>query len=289
MGVSDLRDLSVFFISYDEPNADANWQRLSELAPDAIRVHGVLGFDAAHKTCARASATSRFVTVDGDNWVEDGALSTEIDDTNMEDACFSFKSRNIINGLEYGNGGIKIWHRETMLASNTHERSDTTDFCWDMRYYQVDSVASTTVQNCTPYQAWRAGYREGIKMSYINGKPLVDFSKQWSQIWRGNLSRLTIWASVGRDVDNGTWAMLGARSAMADMVRRRVRHTDINDYDWFSAKWSTVMNSNPEHAARELGSMLRDSCGFPIPELDADASRWFKMVYTNPKREGFML
>lgn len=282
-----LGDLDVFYISFDELNCDANWERIKILNPAAKRVHGVIGFDKAHRVCALATETRRFVTIDGDNWVNDGTFEYQLDDTNIEDVCFSFKSRNVINNLEYGNGGIKVWDRDTFLSSKTHENSNTTDFYWDIRYWQIDYHASTTVNNCTPYQAWRAGYREGIKMSYIDASPPDDFIKQWKNIFRFNLSRLSVWCSVGRDIDNGIWAMLGARQAISDLISKNVEHTWINDYKWFIEKWNQISTVNPDEVARSLRDEL-DSLGFYIPEMDAQTSSWFRMVYVNPKREGLM-
>lgn len=282
-----LKDLDIFYISFDELNCDVNWERIKNLQPAAKRVHGVIGFDKAHRTCALASETKRFVTIDGDNWVNDGIFEYQLDDTNIEDVCFSFKSKNAINNLEYGNGGIKVWDKDVFLASKTHEQSNTTDFYWDIRYWQVDYHASTTVNNCTPYQAWRAGYREGIKMTYIEDKPPENFIKQWKNIFRFNLSRLSIWCSVGRDVENGIWAILGARQAVLDLVSNNIQHTYINDYKWFKEKWKQVENADPDALSISIRTDL-EHAGFYIPEMDAVQSSWFKMVYVNPKREGLM-
>lgn len=286
MTIFAISDIDVFYISFDEPNCDANWYRIKDLHPDAKRIHGVIGFDRAHRTCALASSTKRFATIDGDNWVNDGTMTYVLDDTGMEDACLSFKSKNVINGLEYGNGGMKVWDKETFLRSNTHERANSTDFCWDIRYYQIDYPASTTVNNCSPYQAWRAGYREGVKMGYIDGKPLPDFKNDWKKIFKVNLSRLHIWASVGRDKDNGIWSILGARMAISDSMLGS-NGSRINDYHWFREKWKSVCDLDPEEAAIETGAYLSDN-GFYVPEFDANESQWVKMIYTNPKREGFM-
>lgn len=284
------QDLDIFYISFDEPNCDANWKRVLELIPNAKRVHGVVGFDAVHRTCALASKTHRFVTIDGDNWLNDGLLTYTLDDTNKTDVCFSFKSKNAINGLEYGNGGVKVWDKATYLSSKTHEStSNGTDFCWDIRYFQEDFLASSTVNNCSAFQAWRAGYREGTKMGYVDGKPLTDFRTQWTTIPKQNLSRLMTWATIGRDKANGIWAIVGARMALVDRITNTVPHTVINDYSWFVNMWETLKESNPEQEAIALGIQLTDEYNIYIPEFDDRDSMWFKMVYVNPKRSGFML
>ena len=220
------RDIDTFYISYDEPNREDNWARVKMLLPHARRTHGVKGFEAAHKACAEASTTERFMTIDGDNWLLDGSIDVMLDDTGIEDVVFSFKSRNAINGLEYGNGGLKCWNKNALLSSNTHEgSSNSTDFCWELRYFQINFLGSISVNNASSFQAWRAGYREGVKMSYVNGKPMLDPLVDTPLIYYGNRSKLNIWMSVGRDVENGIWAMLGARQGFCDLYSHAIENT----------------------------------------------------------------
>ena len=283
------RDIDAFYISYDEPNCEDNWARVLDMLPQAKRTHGVKGFDAAHKACAEASQTERFLTIDGDNWLLADGLDTKLDDTGMEDVVFSFKSRNAVNGLEYGNGGVKCWRRDVLLASNTHESSDSTDFCWDLRYYQVDTLSSIGVNNATPSQAWRAGYREGVKMSYVNGKPMSDPVADRRFIAHTNHSKLQIWMAVGRDVTNGAWAMLGARQGFCDLYSGTISNTVINDYDWFAEKWKKQQHLNTDTALSQHARRLRDEFDMFVPELDQLSSQWFKKTYVHPQRRGLML
>lgn len=294
MTVYTAREMDVYYISYDEPNCEDNWSNVQNIVPWAKRVHGVKGFEAAHKACANDSATPRFLTIDGDNWLHtnhgsDSILDIKLDDTGMEDVVFSFKSRNSINGLEYGNGGLKCWNKNTLLASNTHESSDSTDFCWALRYYQVDVLGSTSVNNATPFQAWRAGFREGVKMSYINGEPMTDPRAQMHQIPRTNLSKLHVWMTVGRDSINGAWAMLGARQGFCELYSGTISNTVINDYDWFGERWKRVAHCNLESALSQHNRRLSDEFDLYIPELDQLTSQWFKKIYMNPPRRGMML
>ncbi len=284
-----LREIDIFFISYDEPNAETNWLHLKDITNGkAKRVHHVKGFDKVHKLCAKASTTNRLVIVDGDSWVNSNTLEYTLDDTDYQTACFSFKSINFINGLEYGNGGIKVWDKNTLLDSNTHESSDTTDFCWDIPYYQIDFTSGTTVQNSSPYQAWRSGYREGVKMTYLNGKPITNWNADRKKIWKGNLSKLSVWCTVGRDVENGIWAMLGARQGLCDTLGHKINNTLINDYDWFTTQWQSIEDCNPELLACQYADTLNRIYDFYVPELDATVSKWFKHTYINPVRQGLM-
>ena len=283
------RDLDVFYISYDEPNKEDNWARVQDKLPNAKRTDGVKGFEAAHKACADASSTDRFMTIDGDNWLLDEGFDTKLDDTNMEDVVFSFKSKNAINGLEYGNGGIKCWRKDVLLSSRTHESSESTDFCWTLRYYQVDVLGSISVNNATAFQAWRAGYREGVKMSYVNGVPMLDPIADRSLIASSNYSKLNVWMSVGRDVINGSWAMLGARQGFCDLYSGTIQNTVINDYNWFDKQWKKISYLNLESALQQYNRRLRDEFNLFVPELDQLTSQWFKNTYVHPIRKGLML
>ena len=64
-------EFDIFYISFDEPDYKKNYADLLTKAPWAQHVHGVVGFDNAHKECARRSSTERFISVDGDNIVDE--------------------------------------------------------------------------------------------------------------------------------------------------------------------------------------------------------------------------
>ena len=64
-------NFDVIFISYDEPNADENYEHLKTLVQHAKRVHGVEGIDAAHKQAAKKSYSEHFFVIDGDTKVND--------------------------------------------------------------------------------------------------------------------------------------------------------------------------------------------------------------------------
>ena len=53
MTIHQMNEFDIFFLSFDEPNCEENWAKLQDIAPWAKRVHGVKGFDNAHKECAR--------------------------------------------------------------------------------------------------------------------------------------------------------------------------------------------------------------------------------------------
>ena len=287
-----LHEIDTIFISYDEPNADKHYAELLNILPWAKRVHGVHGSDAAHKAAANMSETDRFITVDGDNIVDPAFYTQEIeiDDTN-KDYVFSWAGKNAVNGLIYGNGGLKCWTKDFVLNMKTHENSDPNDsesvleFCFDPRYYQFNEHYSTSYINGSPFQAWRAGFREGVKMSLNRGRKSDDVQSVWWQ----NYQRLLIWMSVGADVKNGKWAMYGARQGCYKTNCTKWDHVNVRDFEYLTTFWKEeiepkVNDNNIDEQISNLGDSLRLDLQLEISELDENASKFFKKVYMNTPR-----
>lgn len=291
-------DYDIIYLSYDEPNAEKNYANLCKKVPWAKRIHGVKGSDAAHKACAKISETDRFITVDGDNIIDEKFLNQEIDLGEMQDlsSCvISWSAKNHINGLMYGNGGLKCWPKEYVLNMRTHENADPdnphaqVDFCWDIKYIQMNSCFSEIMNNGSAKQAWRAGFREGVKMALDRGvRPSVeDFKKNH---WK-NLHRLYIWLMVGADVEHGLWAIYGAREGLYKTMCTDWDYINVRDFDWLNDYWDNTVtqNINEENLIRkseDLADALIPFLELPISAypLEADQSKFFKTVYQNPAR-----
>lgn len=286
-----LRELSEFdfvFLSYDEPNAESLYAELVNLIPWAKRVQGVKGFDAAHRACADVADTEFFVTVDGDNRIDEQFFNVKLNISDgQDDHAWTWAGRNHVNGLVYGNGGLKLWSKAFVRNMHSHENSSNSaskvDFCWDAKYHEVFGTYSTSMINGSPYQAFRSGYREGVKMSLDNGNKVspADFAKK---IWIFNLHKLLIWCSVGADVENGIWSIYGARQGAYDCNLTDNDHTMIRDYDWFTDLWHRVKDLDPTVESIMLGDKLRRGLGIDVADLDQEQSRFFKRVYINPPR-----
>jgi len=283
-----LHDIDTIFISYDEPNADKNYSELVKILPWAKRIHGVKGSDSAHKAAANLSETDRFITVDADNIIDSKffAQNIELTDEN-NDYVFSWCGKNAINGLIYGNGGLKCWTKDFVLNMKTHENSDPNDtesvveFCFDPRYYQMNECYSTSYINGSTFQAWRAGFREGVKMSLDRGAKAVDIKRVWWQ----NYHRLLIWCNVGADVKNGYWAMYGARLGCYLTACTDWDYTQVRDFEYLTDYWKThVEHIDVEDELEGIGNNLRQNLNLEIAEMDANSSQFFKSVYQNTPR-----
>lgn len=283
----------IIFLSYDEPNAEKNYADLCNKAPWAKRVHGVKGSDAAHKACAKLSETEYFVTVDADNIVNPKFLEVEIDLPALglsSENVFSWCGKVHVNGLMYGNGGLKLWTRKFVNEMKTHENSDPSDtkglveFCFDNRYYQFNENYSESFTNETPFQAWRAGFREGVKMSLDQGAKVTNLNKIWWQ----NYQRLLIWCNIGEDVKNGAWSIYGAREGAYKTNCTDWDYANVRDFDWLTNEWETkyskITDEMLPYEIMGLGETLNRECGLELFDPDEMTSKFFKKVYTNTPR-----
>jgi hypothetical protein len=290
-------DYDIIYLSYDEPNAEKNYADLCQKVPWAKRVHGVEGSDAAHKACAKLSETERFITVDGDNRIRAEFLNQEIDFTehvDLQNAVISWCGRNEINGLMYGNGGIKCWPTDYVLNMRTHENADPNnahaqvDFCWDAQYIQMNSVYSDVFNNETPGQAWRAGFREGVKLATDRGVRITPQEFKDNH-WRC-LHWLYIWTMVGADVDNGSWAIYGAREGLYKTMCTDWDYVQVRDFKYLNSLWDEVeprvSMEGLQDSIEDLGDKILAKLDIPIAAqpLDAQQSKFFKSVYQNPSR-----
>ena len=277
----DVADLDCIYLSYDEPKKEEIWVKIQNLVPWAKRVDGVKGSDAAHKACADASDTDRFVLIDGDNipyakfFDETMAIPDE-----LNDCVFRWKARNVINGLMYGNGGLSCWTKDFVYNMRTHENSDGADeneveFCFDPKYLAMQNVYSDTHPNGSAFHSWRAGFREGVKMCLERGtKPsLEEFEKK---TFHRNFDHLLIWQCIGRDESFGLDAMMGARFGTYLTMIEDWDHTEVQDFDEIERIYKNEYNPlHMEHITQTLKKRL----GLKIEEFTDVQSTWFKHFY----------
>lgn len=291
--IINVIDQDIIFLSYDEPNAEKNYADLLSKFPWAKRVHGVKGSDAAHKACAALSETEYFVTVDADNIVNTKFQEVKIDLDALgltSENVFSWCGKVHVNGLMYGNGGLKLWTRRFVNEMKTHENSVPTDakgkveFCFDDRYYQFNESYSESFTNATPFQAWRAGFREGVKMSLDQGAKTANLKTIWWQ----NYHRLLIWCNVGEDVPNGLWSMYGAREGAYLTNCTNWDYANVRDFEWLTNEWkekySKITEEMLPYEVMGLGETLNYEHGLELESLGATGSKFFKTVYSNSPR-----
>jgi hypothetical protein len=285
-----VSDLDFVYISYAEPNREENWADLKNKVPWAKRVDGVKGFDSAHKAAAETAETDFFISVDGDNIIDESFLLQTLDWTKTnEKAVHRWRARNNVNGLVYGNGGLVGWNKETCLNMKTHENAETEenrmDFCWGMPHENLHNCYSTTVINATSQQAFIAGYREGVKMSTEKGKPIP--SGDFKSIWKNNLQILSTWCSIGADVDHGKYAMLGARmGCFYTVIEDNNDLFKISDLDEMKSYYESITTESMDEELQMFGNSLRQQIDIPIAEMDEADSRFYRFVMPQHRNRG---
>jgi len=296
MNQIDIADLDCVYLTYDEPKKEENWVKIKNMIPWARRVDGVRGSDAAHKAAAAASATERFVLIDGDN-IPDAKFfnqTLEFATKDYESAVFRWRARNAINGLMYGNGGLSSWTKTFVNSMRTHEATDgrtetQVEFCFDPLYWAMHDCYSTTHPNGSAFHAWRAGFREGVKMCLNRGtKPsLVEFK---DRVHQRNLDHLTIWHNIGADVEYGYWAMAGARQGTYMTMLTNWDYLQVQDFDALAELWRTVESSDPRLLAGRVAEDLDQQLDLPMAMLEAEQSKFFKHHYrSNWHNQGIMV
>lgn len=217
-----LSDFDVVFISYNEPNAEANWYKLKEVFPNALRVKNVKGIFEAHKRAAEIATTDMFYVVDGDaeiidNWKFD--FKPNVFDM---DCVHLWTSLNPINDLEYGYGGVKLFPRKMLLDATTW-RVDLTTGLGKLKFH--DKVSNITGFNTDEFGTWRSAFRECAKLSSsLQSEYNVETDK-----------RLDVWTTKGNDRQYGEYALHGAslgKQYGAENYDNLEALKLINNYEW---------------------------------------------------------
>ncbi len=216
----------IVFISYQEPNAEKNWELLKSRFPTAKRVHGVKGIHNAHIVAAKKCFTKMFWIVDGDAVVLDNFnFDYEVDKWNLE-TVHVWRAKNPINDLEYGNGGIKLFPRKLTMNMDVTSTDMTTSI--SEKFKAVQEVSNINEFNTDSFNTWKSAFRECVKLSskIIHRQKSEETNK-----------RLKIWTSVGADRPFGEYAIKGARAGVAFGNAGIDLHL-INDFTWLEEKYN---------------------------------------------------
>jgi hypothetical protein len=221
------RVFDIFFLSFDEPAAEKNWQALSERFPAAKRVHGVQGILNAHRACAEKSVSKFFFVVDGDNLVCP-EFDFTVSFTPHTATCYVWRALNPVNGLVYGFGAIKLLDRALLLQKQSMGIDMTTSL--GENYSIVNEIASVTHFNTSPFQAWKSAFRECVKLA---SQSIARSNNMENSI------RLEKWLTVSRPEAAFTeWSLRGARCGKEFATvnfNRAEELAKINDYSWLNS------------------------------------------------------
>jgi hypothetical protein len=214
----------IVFLSYNEPNANDNWEALRARFPYARRLNGVKGIHRAHQVAARqVGLPDKIWFVDGDNVITDDFDFTPPDDL-WDDAVYVYRAKNAVNDLVYGYGGIKLFPKLKTAEMPTNSTDMTTSI--SKNFIIVDKVASITKFNTDPFNTWKSAFRECVKLS----SKIIN-----RQVNTETEERLATWCTVGADKPYGDYCIKGAIAGTKYGTENKGNSealTLINNFDW---------------------------------------------------------
>jgi hypothetical protein len=94
---------------------------------------------------------------------------------------------------------------------------------------------------------------------------------------------------VGADVDNGLWAIYGAREGLYMTMCTNWDFVNVRDFEYLNTMWKDKKDSTTNElieAIEILGATIINELEIPIAQapLDEQQSKFFKTVYKNPSR-----
>jgi hypothetical protein len=223
---SKLKLYDIIFISYNEPNADENFANLLERFPRAKRVHGVKGIHQAHIAAAKIATTPMFWVVDGDAIVENDFVFDLLLPKHDTDIVHVWLSRNPINNLTYGYGGVKLLPRNLTKNMDLSKPSIDMTMSISNKFKVIQIVSNITAFNTDPFNTWKSAFRECVKLA---SRPIDPKYQEETE------DRLHAWCNFGGNKLFGEYAIMGAtagRQFGIDNIANPDQLTKINDFDW---------------------------------------------------------
>ena len=104
-----------------------------------------------------------FYVVDGDALIEeDFNFDYKVPEKDMN-AVHVWRSKNPVNELVYGYGGVKLLPTNLTLNMNT-ETTDMTTSISD-RFRPMEQISNVSAFDTTPFNTWKSAFRECVKLS----------------------------------------------------------------------------------------------------------------------------
>ena len=227
---SKVKPYDIVFISYNETNADENFDRVTALYPRVKRVHGVKGIHQAHIKAAEQATTDNFWVVDGDAVVaDDFKFDYEIPVWEYN-TVHVWRSQNPVNNLVYGYGGVKLLPRQLTLDMDVTRPDMTTSISDQFKPIQI--VSNITAFNTDEFSTWKSAFRECAKLAGKTIDRQVDAETE---------ERLTVWCTEGADKPYGEFAIKGALAGRKFVTEQPENLFKINDFDWL---YEQFLNEN---------------------------------------------
>ncbi len=234
--VSKLKPYDIVFISYNEPNAEHNYQLLlsKKLENTIHRVHGVKGIHNAHLQAAKLVSTPMFFVVDGDAIIKDEFDFSHLVPRYDRYIVHVWNSENPINGLQYGYGGVKLLPTKQTLEMDLNSPDMTSSISTGFRV--MPNVSNITAFNTDEFSTWRSAFRECAKLS---SKIILG------QVDEETESRLETWCTTMFDVPYNQYALAGALAGKEYGIKNAGNVPAlnmINDFNWLKSQFDSRLD-----------------------------------------------
>jgi hypothetical protein len=225
----------VIFISYDEPEADLNWQILQAKCPRARRLHGVAGMERALEAAADLSTTPWYFAVFAKTRLEPSFDFSFVPDYMQQPKHYIFNCRNSVNGLEYGHMGVIMYNCAGIREINRAGE-------WGLDYTLSFANESIPILSChgdfntTPYHTWRTAFRETAKLAYFESQQHTVEGSYRLETWLNKASG-----------NHSDWCLRGAQDGLKffetsggdlDVLRHSFRWEWLRS--WFQDRYGDV-------------------------------------------------
>ncbi|HSQ97461.1 MAG TPA: hypothetical protein VLL98_01950 [Rickettsiales bacterium] len=229
----------ILYLTYNEDNAESLFLKLLKKYPNVKRLHGVKGLTRAFKISSFLIDTEYYVLIDGDNEVKDDFDLNNIELPKEPDVINLYMAQNPVNDLIYGYGGIKVCPTKN-FRNIENDRIDPVASGGIERMNGIRITASITKFNTSPFNSWKAGFREAVMLTaQIDPEIKMECNKA--------RQKLEIWKNTGFDRDFGKWCIKGAcegEKYAEENFGNLAELSKINDPVWLKNMFKTNKFNN---------------------------------------------
>jgi hypothetical protein len=224
-------NFDIVFISYDEPFAENNYQKLKlKIIENSLHwVQRVKGIHQAHIEAAKKVTTDMFYVVDADaQLMPKFTFDYQIPyyDFNAKNTVHVWQSQNPVNGLTYGYGGVKLLPTSLTINMDLTKPDMTTSI--SKSFKSMPGVSNVTAFNTDPFSSWKSAFRECVKLA----SRVIDRQDDTE-----TKHRLDVWCTKTTDLHALDGAIMGRDYGLTHKTNLEALKK-INDFEWLKEQFN---------------------------------------------------